>query len=56
VQGVQHIFSPPIELDQWPSADRDSRLVFITRNIESDTIRNLMSAVTSLGASSTTEV
>jgi G3E family GTPase len=48
VQGVQHIFSPPIELDQWPSADRDSRLVFITRNIESDTIRNLMSAVTSL--------
>jgi len=54
VQGVQHIFSPPIELDQWPSADRDSRLVFITRNIESDTIRNLMSAVTSLGASSPT--
>jgi len=51
IQGVQHIFSPPIELDQWPSADRDSRLVFITRNIESDTIRNLMSAVTSLGAS-----
>jgi G3E family GTPase len=56
VQGVQHIFSPPIELDQWPSADRDSRLVFITRNIESDTIRNLMSAVTSLGASSPTAV
>jgi len=51
IQGVQHIFSPPIELDQWPSTDRDSRLVFITRNIESDTIRNLMSAVTSLGAS-----
>jgi hypothetical protein len=45
---LQHIFSPPIELDKWPSADRDSRLVFITRNIESDTIRNLMSAVTSL--------
>jgi G3E family GTPase len=48
VQGVQHIFSPPIELDKWPSADRDSRLVFITRNMESDAIRNLMSAVTSL--------
>ena len=48
VQGVQHIFSPPIELDQWPSADRDSRLVFITRNMESEAIRNLMSAVTSL--------
>jgi len=48
VQGVQHIFSPPIELDQWPSADRDSRIVFITRNMESEAIRNLMSAVTSL--------
>jgi len=56
VQGVQHIFSPPIELDKWPSADRDSRLVFITRNMESDAIRNLMGAVTALGASSSTAV
>ena len=48
VQGVQHIFSPPIELKQWPSADRDTRLVFITRNMESSTIENLMRAVTSL--------
>ena len=48
VQGVQHIFSPPVELDQWPSQDRDTRLVFITRNIAPETIRNLLSAVTSL--------
>ena len=33
VQGVQHIFHPPVELDRWPSADTDTRLVFITRNI-----------------------
>ena len=48
VQGVQHIFSPPVELDGWPSQDRDTRLVFITRNIAPETIRNLLSAVTSL--------
>jgi G3E family GTPase len=45
VQGVQHIFHPPVTLDRWPSEDRRSRLVFITRNIEAQTIRNLMEAV-----------
>jgi G3E family GTPase len=48
VQGVQHIFSPPVELSHWPSADRDSRLVFITRNISPDSLRHLLSSVTSL--------
>jgi G3E family GTPase len=48
VQGVQHIFHPPVSLDRWPSADTDSRLVFITRNISADTIRGLFLAVTSL--------
>jgi G3E family GTPase len=50
VQGVQHIFHPPVELDHWPSADTDSRLVFITRNIPGDTIRNLFQAVGAVGA------
>jgi G3E family GTPase len=45
VQGVQHIFHPPVTLDRWPSADRGTRLVFITRNIEADTIRGLLQAV-----------
>jgi G3E family GTPase len=48
VQGVQHIFHPPVSLDRWPSTDTDSRLVFITRNISADTIRGLFLAVTSL--------
>jgi G3E family GTPase len=48
VQGVQHIFHPPVSLDRWPSADLDSRLVFITRNISAQTIRSLFLAVTSL--------
>ena len=45
VQGVQHLFHAPVTLDRWPSADQDSRLVFITRHIEERTIRNLLEAV-----------
>lgn len=33
IHGVQHVFHPPTWLDAWPSADRRSRLVFITRDI-----------------------
>ena len=45
VQGVQHIFHPPVTLDRWPSADTGTRLVFITRGIDSAVIRNLLQAV-----------
>lgn len=45
VQGVQHLFHAPVTLDRWPSADTDTRLVFITRNIAERTIRNLLDAV-----------
>ncbi len=34
IHGVQHLFHPPVELGSWPGADRASRLVFITRDIE----------------------
>src|SRR5271155_2981602 len=33
VQYVQHLAHPPVELQNWPDADRSSHLVFITRNI-----------------------
>ncbi len=45
VQGVQHIFHPPVTLDRWPSADTGTRLVFITRRIEAEVIRHLLQAV-----------
>jgi len=45
VQGVQHIFHPPVHLKEWPSVDHDSRLVFITRHIEAQLIRNLFDTV-----------
>lgn len=38
IHGVQHLFHPPETLPRWPSADRRSRIVFITRNIEADDI------------------
>jgi G3E family GTPase len=49
VQGVQHIFHPPVHLDRWPSQDTQTRLVFITRKISGDTIRNLFAAVGAVG-------
>ena len=33
IHGVQHVFHPPAWLDRWPSDDRNSRIVFITRHI-----------------------
>ena len=48
VQGVQHIFHPPVYLKDWPSSDYDTRLVFITRNIEAETINTLFKTVRDL--------
>jgi len=50
VQGVQHLFHPPIELAEWPSADRATRLVFITRGIERASVENLFAAITSVAS------
>ena len=48
VQGVQHVMHPPVRLDQWPSADTDTRLVFITRGIPESAIRGLFDAVAAI--------
>lgn len=39
VHGVQHIFYPPETLERWPSDDRRSRLVFITKDLPELSIR-----------------
>jgi G3E family GTPase len=44
VQGVQHVFHPPVTLAAWPSEDRRSRLVFITRNISGEAVVALFDA------------
>jgi len=45
VHAVQHTSHRPIELQEWPDADRISRLVFITRGIGRAEIENLLAAV-----------
>ena len=50
VQGVQHLFHPPVALQNWPGSDRASRLVFITRGIPRDVIAGLFSAVAAVAA------
>lgn len=32
--GVQHLYQPPETLPAWPSADRRTRIVFITRSVD----------------------
>ena len=48
VQGVQHLFHPPIELASWPGEDHSTRLVFITRGIPRESVLQLFSAVGTL--------
>ncbi|WP_343586105.1 GTP-binding protein, partial [Herbaspirillum sp.] len=44
IHGVQHIFHPTVTLPEWPSGDRRSRIVFITRDIERATIERSFDA------------
>lgn len=45
IHGVQHIFHPPVELTGWPSNDRRSRIVFITRDVLRSVIEDTFSAL-----------
>ncbi|WP_294235781.1 GTP-binding protein [uncultured Sphingomonas sp.] len=46
VHGVQHVFHPPIELERWPSEDRRTRMVFITRRIDPEELRGTLALMT----------
>lgn len=46
IHGVQHVFHPPILLDQWPSDDRRTRLVFTTRNVTPDELQGTLALMT----------
>jgi G3E family GTPase len=48
VQFVQHLPHPPVELATWPDGKRDSRIVFITRNLSESQVRGLLDAVREL--------
>ncbi len=48
VQYVQHLAHPPVELEVWPDANRDSRAVFITRGIAERDVKALFAAIAAL--------
>jgi G3E family GTPase len=45
LHGVQHVFHPPAWLERWPSDDRRSRIVFITRRIPRGWVEALLDAL-----------
>ena len=44
IHGVQHIFHDPIWLDAWPDSDEKTRLVFITKGIERQSLEDYFKA------------
>jgi len=44
LHGVQHLFHPPVLLPQWPSEDRRTRMVFITRDLPREAIEATLAA------------
>ena len=46
LHGVQHILHPLMPLPAWPSDDRRSKIVFITRDVERETVENIFKSIT----------
>lgn len=44
IHGVQHVFHPPLRLNDWPDADRQTRIVFIVRDLDPGHVRGLWQA------------
>ncbi|WP_304056162.1 GTP-binding protein [Nitrosomonas communis] len=44
---MQHVFHPPVELVDWPSADHRTRIVFITRDVARSVIERTFSGFVS---------
>jgi G3E family GTPase len=44
LHGVQHLFHPPVLLPCWPSEDRRTRMVFITRGLPQQAIEESLTA------------
>jgi G3E family GTPase len=49
VHAVQHVFHPPVPLERWPDGDRSSRLVFITRDLDRETIQRSLETFNAAG-------
>jgi G3E family GTPase len=44
IHGVQHVFHPPVILPRWPDADRRTRMVFITKDLDPAFVEGLWTA------------
>ncbi|MEP3225636.1 MAG: GTP-binding protein [Parasphingorhabdus sp.] len=55
IHGVQHIWHPPEILENWPSEDRRSRIVFILRDLEETELRDMLAFVKDKSAGSIVE-
>jgi G3E family GTPase len=49
LNGVQHVLHPPEHLERWPAEDESSRLVFITRKLDPQSIVRSLNAFQCLG-------
>jgi G3E family GTPase len=45
IHGVQHVFHPPVRLPAWPDDDHATRVVFITRGLETGVIERSLDAL-----------
>jgi G3E family GTPase len=45
IHGVQHLFQPPQLLPAWPGADRRTRIVFITRDVDARALDDSLSVL-----------
>jgi G3E family GTPase len=50
INGVQHLVHPPVHLDAWPSKDRRSHIVFITRGMDQHRLRRSLDAFNRLAS------
>ena len=48
IHGVQHIFHPVYWLEKWPDDNRQTKLVFITRNVKKEQIEGFFNALMGL--------
>jgi G3E family GTPase len=53
IQGVQHVFHPPLRLAAWPDDDHTTRVVFILRDMEQSFVEGLWHALTGVPAPDT---
>ena len=45
IHAVQHTIYPPAQLAAWPDADRSTRLVFITRDLDETFVRDTLASL-----------